>query len=61
MIQCASLGIPKGMKKAVSVSDAFYLDFLSELKIQLLRNAKQITVYNNIACGASYKPSKLGE
>ena len=26
MIQCASLGIPKGMKNAVFISIAFYLD-----------------------------------
>ena len=28
MIQCAILGIPKGMKKAISISIAFCLDFL---------------------------------
>ena len=28
MIQCAYLGIPQGMKNAVSISIAFYLDFL---------------------------------
>ena len=27
MIQCASLGIPKGMKNTVSISIAFCLDF----------------------------------
>ena len=28
MIQCATLGIPKGMKNTVSISIAFCLDFL---------------------------------
>ena len=28
MIKCASLGIPKGMKKCNFVSIAFYFDFL---------------------------------
>ena len=28
MIQCATLGISKGMKNAVSISVAFYLDIL---------------------------------
>ena len=28
MIQCATLGIPKGMKNAVSISIAFCFDFL---------------------------------
>ena len=28
MIQCETLGIPKGMKNAVSISVAFCLDFL---------------------------------
>ena len=28
MIQCATLGIPKGMKNAISISIAFCLDFL---------------------------------
>ena len=28
MIQCATLGIPKGMKNAVSISIAFCLDLL---------------------------------
>ena len=37
----------------------FAFTFLSEMKIQLPRNAKQNTVLNNIACRASYKPSKL--
>ena len=27
MIQCATLGIPKGMKNAISISIAFRLDF----------------------------------
>ena len=34
MIQCATSGIPKEMKKkAISISIAFCLDFLSEMKI----------------------------
>ena len=28
MIQCATLGIPRGMKNEVSISIAFFLDFL---------------------------------
>ena len=37
----------------------FGLTFWSEIKIQLPWNSKQKTVWNNIACRASYKPSKL--
>ena len=44
MIQRATLGIPKGMKNAVSISIAFGRDFLSEVKILFSRNAKQKTV-----------------
>ena len=41
MIQCAIFGIPKGKKKnEISISIAFCLDFLSEMKIQLPRNAR---------------------
>ena len=62
MNQCVTLEIPKGMKNTVSISVAFCLDFfLSEMKIYLLRNAKQKAVRNNITYKASYKPSKLGE
>ena len=28
MIQCVTLGIPKGMKNAIFISIAFYIDFL---------------------------------
>ena len=41
MIQCETLGIPKGIKKCNFYFYCFCLDFFSEMKIQLLRNAKQ--------------------
>ena len=61
MIQCATLGIPKGMKKnAISISIAFCLDFSIRNENITSEECKTKTVGNNIACRASYKPLKFG-
>ena len=59
MIQCATLGIPKGMKNAISICIAFCLDFLIRNENITSLECKKNTVCNNIAYRASYKPSKL--
>ena len=59
MIQCATLGIPKGMKTAASIFIAFCLDFFIRNDNMTSEECKTKTVLNNIACKASYKPSKL--
>ena len=68
MIQCATLGIPKGMKNAISISIAFCLDFLirnenitsEECKTKNCLKYYCINYCINIAYRASYKPSNLG-
>ena len=46
IIQRATLGIPKGMKNADSISVAFSINILirNENTVQILRNTKQKTI-----------------
>ena len=46
-------------KNAISISTAFCLDFLIRIENITFEECKK-TVWNNIVCRASYKPSKLG-
>ena len=59
IIECATLGIPKGMKKMKFLF--LLLSTLTEMKMYFSRNAKENKLGNNIACGVCYKPSKLQE
>ena len=59
MIQCATLGMPKGMKNAISISIAFCLDFLIRNENITSEECKTKNRLKNIACRASYKPSEL--
>ena len=54
------LGFPRGWKNAVSISIAFCLDVLIRNENTTSEECKTKTVWNNITCTASYKPSKLG-
>ena len=60
MIQCVALGIPKETKKCNFCFYCFCLDFFIRNENITSEECKTKTVWNNIACRASYKPSKSG-
>ena len=60
IIQRATLRIPKGMKNAVSISTAFSIDMLIRNENIISKERKTKSVWNNLPCRISYKPSKLG-